>query len=491
MGDSRMTLCVGDKVFFITCDSDKVIGDSAIVTEEGRDLFYTNSNCYWTRSVVKADKWVDPVEQSLKPFNGKEYIESFNLKSELFTWIHRKGYFDIKVLNSYFPNWCPDNPGMIFAWIDEKGREKGKSGRVMMKSGRLFRRLNCMLSDSIIDSLVDEFKEEFVRQEITIFESKDKEDFINAYAGEQVKNQNICTTNIRKSLANSCMRYNNFDIHPALAYASGDFSIVWARDSNGFIAARSVVYLGNNSFAPIYANSNQVMAQMESYLESKGYEDAHDWSGAKLLRIERQNQFVVPYTDIGPEAARDDSDYLVYDSSGTICLQQTSGLSGDDSYSCEGCGDRMSEAYICSGPDDCIYCEDCYADRFGYCERTGEPVDIDELETVIVRIYPERTEQWGSYARDDSATYIEHRSQWHKSCLTLTDGHGESICESDISDGDWSLCPWNEEYYPSSDLSQIEGGEYVLTSDLKADPSYQLNDDGIWYNVHEDTELTA
>ena len=53
---------------------------------------------------------------------------------------------------------------------------------------------------------------------------------------------------------------------------------------------------------------------------------------------------------------------------------------------CHDCGVSLSEGYVCWGPDDEPYCENCYNERFTTCECCDEVVELEESVTVTLPV---------------------------------------------------------------------------------------------------------
>jgi hypothetical protein len=63
-------------------------------------------------------------------------------------------------------------------------------------------------------------------------------------------------------------------------------------------------------------------SRLQPLLEAAGYSrgNRHDaWDGARLLRVEEDESFVVPWLDPPMESVSDDGEHLIIDCSGDIC----------------------------------------------------------------------------------------------------------------------------------------------------------------------------
>jgi hypothetical protein len=201
----------------------------------------------------------------------------------------------------------------ISVWQSLENRD---SDRVTaMKPARALALMFPELDHKTIIQLNDQYLQEFAPREFTVHVSKEADDFRRAYAGEQSPNENIDTTPFRKHLAHSCMRYDfdNLPMHPAEAYASGDFTIVYALDQNNLVAGRCVVYTQDHIIpqvphaGPVYGVSEQAIDCIEEQLAKMGARTGHDasWIGAKLRRVEYDGGYIGPYLDLTPQSLAD------------------------------------------------------------------------------------------------------------------------------------------------------------------------------------------
>lgn len=115
---------------------------------------------------------------------------------------------------------------------------------------------------------------------------------------------------------NSCMSSDargfalGGNIHPAEAYASGDFEIAYLiRDDN--ITARTVVVPSKKIYVGIYGD----YVRMKSALEELGYNrgtDHTDYYGLRFLIIPHENKLALPYLDMNTYVAYDEKkEFLV------------------------------------------------------------------------------------------------------------------------------------------------------------------------------------
>lgn len=415
---------------------------------------------------------IDPATKPLENFTVGTRPNCIHPGGRLVRWLEGKSAIHPTVLAEFHPN--VDNnkgaeAGFIYAWLDQKGKDSGRNGRVKMKPGKLFRRMNPLLTDQQIESLVDQFKTDFAPREFKVFHSEEGKDFVKAYSGTRAESRNLITTNYRKSLSSSCMRhsFDGQENHPALAYASGDFWIVWA-ELQGKIAGRCVVWKNVTGEhvqpGPTYGVCEESIDAINEYIESEfnccDVADSY-WAGAEYQRIEEEGRFVGPYVDVSPDALEDAGDYLIQSSSGSIsctCYEEGLGFFGHAQPNCESCGDPVHEMEVCHSPDGGAFCDYCWERQFFTSEYDSEVYPMDELESVYSNC---GSEYWTETQANDCAVYIEHRGEyWMEESVTM-DGRGNPIVDSDVSNGDWAYCDFTSEYWPSAEVTETQEGDSV------------------------------
>jgi hypothetical protein len=429
-------------------------------------------------------------QDALKPFNGKFYDTSFGVSDRLVGWLNIKTkYKFMDVVYTYWPSLDITDTNVVWAWLDTKGREKGREGRQPIKPGKLFKRMCPYMTDQEIAILVDQFKEVFQPRKFTVIESYEAESFRHAYSHKIAEARNIETTGYYKHISSSCMRHNFEQLpnHPTEAYASGEFSIVYATDSKGFIGGRSVVWhnpgSGKSYFAPIYGACSDSINSIEDYVKGKGYieADGGDWNSAKLKAIPFKGGYIAPYLDISPRSLDEyDSDYLVICRYGSIDASCYSGLLGADICTCENCERDVAPEDSYSDDNGNRYCESCWDELFTYCHYSDETVRLDHTVTVNTRVGEETWADWNARAY---ATYISRLNEWYEDGLVYTDVDGNSFTTDELEEGDWFMCDRSEGFYPNDCRCETVAGESIAKDNLP--DTYQLNDDGLWEDIQE------
>lgn len=362
--------------------------------------------------------------------------------------------------------------------IYESRDKYDKRIRAYGKPAKMLRKIIPVISESEANEFAIWWNETFCTSEsdYEIKESLKESAFVQAYKGEQTKTLDPTLdcgyeTFGTKSLKASCMRheFGNLPKHPAAAYASGDFKIVWVQDKNGKIAGRSVVSIAKGGVlrdkplaGAIYTTSDKVSALIANHLKETGCIPESNWSGSHMQRIEYDGCFVLPYVD-GLRALSDNGNYLVFDRHGDLEADQTSGLvEATEKVTCDCCGDRYDSdnegAYVDNYGS---VCQSCLDHQFTYYE--GEYYNNDDCVTVY------------SYNRygTNSETVPE----------SIAQGHGDIVRTADSDYWKIEDCVYSEslgEWYPSQSgdifQSEIDEEYYCVTERVIYDGQIMTKD---------------
>lgn len=375
----------------------------------------------------------------------------------------------------------------ISLWQSQEHRDMDRV--TAMKPSRAFMVMFPELDHKQVIRLNDEYLQEFAPRSLSLRISKESKDFKLAYSGEQSPSENIDTTPSRKHSAHSCMRYDfdHLPIHPAEAYASGDFSIVIVTDQNDHIAGRCVVYHRSEDDlnpGPIYGVSEQALNMVQerlTLLGAKGYEDSC-WIGARLKRVEYDYGFVAPYLDLTPQALTDNGTHLVIQSYGEIDASCYSGILSSHYTTCCECSCNLNEDdYWYSAYTDGHYCEECYNEEHIFCEYYQESVHKDDTTSCyrmdrqgyrdIIRVADRVVFDGelfvlcrdGEYWYTDDTVYSEYDDQW--------------ISPDDLDD--YFQSDWDGEWYPNDQMCVTVDDHAVSRDELD-------NHEGIWEKDNQD-----
>jgi hypothetical protein len=295
------------------------------------------------------------------------------------------------------------------------------------------------------------------------------------------------------------MRYDfdNLPMHPAEAYASGDFTIVYALDQNDLVAGRCVVYTNNvpPQAGPIYGVSEQALDCIQERLEAMGADMTHNasWIGAHLKRVEYDGGYIGPYLDLTPQSLADMGDHLEVSRCGEIDASQYNGILGGHHTSCCQCNENLSEdEYWYSEYTSEHYCESCYYDEHVYCDYWQETVHQDQTIVCYRIAYGGQRESIQVYEHvvhnDDIFVMCIDDEYWHTDDVVYCECDDTWISPDDIDD--YFTSDWDGELYPNEVMCTLTDGDVVSKYELDAHPGiWQKNKDDEWEEVQEELEL--
>ena len=369
--------------------------------------------------------------------------------------------------------------------------------RTSMKPGRAFRFMFPEATDAEVEMFVDELRKKFPVQNLVVKRGYDRADFKHMYTHDICGTQNIYTTQSRKSLACSCMRYKFNKVHPSEAYASGEFLALWTEDENGRIASRVVVHDPSKTFGPVYGTTEYSVDLLYSELHGMGYEygDSGSWEGAEVLMIELGcEEYAFPYIDFGLTPDPDtisEGRAKIYDRGDDLPTGGTWCPNGDGEYSyCYDCDERVYEDDMYHDDDGYCYCESCYHERFSRCEWTDRWVPSSEIVEVVVSGWGGRTRR--AYVCEDALDDFT---------LAYDDIYYESVLVVELGDsGEWAykedpdiFCSdLTGEYHHNDDQESTEDNNILATKQEFLDAGYVYNsDEGFWEEGGEDDAEAA
>jgi len=372
------------------------------------------------------------------------------------------------------PKLADGDPTKIAIYANKRDFDRNPKKRTVLKPNKAVRRILPWLTEAQAEKLGDALKDAFMIDvnAFTLKCSDAAEDFAHAYTHEQSGLHNLDTSRSRKSLANSCMRYNFDDLpyHPATAYGSGDFWMVWLEDAKGRIAGRCVVRKDPCRAGPVYGNCQAAVEKIEAYIEGTlgGEVNAFDdgeWIGARLKAIEHRGDLIAPYLDCSPQSGYLDGGYIVISRDGEIDLGTTSGLTSErETISCCCCGDRIDVDEVYYGDGDDPYCASCFDQEFFYCDYSGEyHHNSDRVEVFFIRNRTTRSEYWAEHYAERYAVYCDGPSEWWKSDDVFYDHEGNPITP-DEAEEDYFFCDLTSEYYPNHMRVVLDGDDVSETA---------------------------
>lgn len=366
-----------------------------------------------------------------------------------------------------------------------------------LKPGRAFKLMFPELTDAQTEVLVDAYRASFPVVEYKLHVSEEAEHFKLAYSGNQEPMQNPYTTSARKSLANSCMRYefDNLPHHPAEAYASGEFKIFYTTGPRGFIGSRCVVWYDHKSGRPVAGPIYGVCEHsIDTIAEALEKEDAfmygeESWAGAKMQKIRYGREGVIaPYLDGCCQSLKDEGDCLVVGTRGQYDASSYNGVLGGFEYYCADCGEGVDEDDMhYSDHTDEHYCESCFSQSHSRCSFYDEYYPNSEIHTAYQMRRGRRYEVSVSQRAIDEGIYIYCESDceyWHEGDV-VTD-HNDEYLDPITAENDYFLCQWTDRYWPNDQQAALADGTLVAISEVEGDEDYFLNADGKYEKKEEE-----
>lgn len=369
--------------------------------------------------------------------------------------------------------------------------------RTSMKPGRAFRFMFPEATDRETEVFVDAFRKTFPTQELVIKEGKGRGDFKHMYQHNISPTENVVTSHARKSLSCSCMRHSFGSVHPAEAYASGEFTALWSEDTEGRIASRVVVHDTSETFGPIYGTTEYSVDILETKLRELGYKLGNDsvWVGAKVQLIEKDGGYAFPYVDFGlvpdVDTATNEGGISVAKLTYNEDDLPTGGVFYPDDGSrcyCNICEDRIWEEEAFTSPEGDYVCERCYYDNYGTCEYTESTVSQEDLVEA-------HWSTWGSSCYCGLVDvnvlcdyFVEtYNGAWYHNNLVVELATGDyayredgAVAESDLT-GEWHFV---------KDMDHCIAGEVCATAEEFKDAGYTKTDAG-WDLVEEEEEIES
>ena len=227
------------------------------------------------------------------------------------------------------------------------------------KMGKFFRKIAPFFNDKQIEFLVNYTVSYFAENDYTHHIATGKE-IVEIYVSKAERGRHLATYSCINA---SCMRHNDWDIHPTKVYATESWELHYLTNEDGDIAARALVCKEDNVYSYIYASCEQsgdFLKEKLEELEFTDVEDAHKpFDGAKLLKIEGNGGLVAPYIDYHRDV-KDCGEHLeITHGYSEYCFNGTSGyVEYRVTHDCKKCGWECDEDYMISVGGD-LYCHNC------------------------------------------------------------------------------------------------------------------------------------
>jgi hypothetical protein len=367
---------------------------------------------------------------------GVETIEQLGNLSGERSGFCRSWSYDTQIYNRLLDA-TPVDDIAVECYVNLRDYLRGR--KTKMKPGKFFRMLKPDVSDAEVEDFVNKYREMYSEKSYTLHVGTKSDDFEYAYAGEVAPSATPSTCDMRKSLKNSCMQ-GDFELiegHPAIVYASGDFTIIYLKDDKDRVAGRCVVYtrvsVGKKPQAgPCYGVDEKSLDMLEAHIEEMGCVKGSysDWSGAKLLRIETgDNEVLMPYIDISPTSFEECGDGFRLTSCGTSEADSTEGfVCLGNRYHCRDCGDGVDEDELYTSEDGDCYCSCCYNNTFVH-DEDGCEIHIDDAIRAFVSTRYGTYEVWMSSYSGDFGECEATGDVWHIDDLLSNSGPYGLVCK--------------------------------------------------------------
>ena len=274
------------------------------------------------------------------------------------------------------------------------------------KMGKFFRKIAPYFNDKQIEFLVNYTVSLFTA---SVYEHKIARggEITEIYLSKAERGRNVGNYSCINA---SCMRYDDWEIHPTEVYATESWELHYLTNEEGDIGARALVCKEDNTYSYIYASCEYAGDVLGKKLEDLGFTDcqkAHKaFDGAKLLRIEGNGGLVAPYIDYHNEV-KDCGDYLQIT---YRCPDYSFGNAGgyvdcEVYYECNSCG-RETRVDSIGYVDGETYCEGCTF----FCEHSheyavGEPTYVYHSTYTYYSVCEDALGDMG-------AVYNENDDEW-------------------------------------------------------------------------------
>ncbi len=154
-----------------------------------------------------------------------------------------------------------------------------------------------------------------------------------------------------------------------------------------------------------------------------------------------------------------------------LLMPQVENEACQNRYTCDSCGDRISEDEVRNDGYGNTYCESCFADKFTYCDRCGSTVENDDI--IIIEDHS-RYNAVCSRCNERKINAVECSDCGRFYCdYVITDDSGKAFCES-CADGNTHYCEKCEqtlEYTCSCEDDESEESTDEESSELESEES--------------------
>ena len=154
-----------------------------------------------------------------------------------------------------------------------------------------------------------------------------------------------------------------------------------------------------------------------------------------------------------------------------------SGVLGDSEY-CMDCGEPTHEDNARWYHDD-VFCEDCFYERYDYCEWTDDYYPHEDM----VMVQPQEIYVWRDH---ENVIYVEDLDEfWDSDECVYSDKLDKWIPNDQLHDLGYFECEWTNDIYKEDEWAETVDNEIVAISELKS-RGWAKNDDGLWYDLESE-----
>ena len=356
----------------------------------------------YTTTTFKQDGYYDVSEypKVFKGFDPDGYYCNIEENSPCFLRV--VCYYDLILFTR--PEFNVKNKTVTFFESKEKREKCVRSNPTKM--GKFFRKIAPYFNDKQIEFLVNYTVDYFTDSIYTHHIAKGK-DISNIYLSKTESGRDIGKYSCINA---SCMRHNDWEIHPTEVYGTDSWELHYLTNEDGDIGARALVCRDDNAYNYIYASCEHAGKTLEHELKDLGFVDCdkvrYAFKGAKLLKIEGNGGLVAPFIDhhhdvkdCGEhlEIAYSYADYSFNNTCGYVDYEVT--------YDCGECGCSQYEDDMIL-VDGYLYCADCvfFCNHF-HKYVVGEPIKVYYSVYGYFNVCEDALEDMG-------AVYNEYEDEW-------------------------------------------------------------------------------
>jgi hypothetical protein len=273
----------------------------------------------------------------------------------------------------------------------------------------------------------------------------------------------------------SCMAhradYYSSSVHPVRVYAGPDLQLAYLEREGHGITARAIIWPEKKAYGRIYGDE----ARLSDLLSEVGYKEG-SLGGARILKIEENGGYVMPYVDYC-EGATVDGKYIVI-GEGEIATDNTCGLS-EETPCCSCCDSRVRQGEGRHNQSGDFLCDDCYSEQHIYCEYYDEdmPADDGSVEVIVGRGWSgrPRTQSWCQDAFDNHGFICDHDGEAYSDNLAVHMANGETWSTHAFEEHGF-VCAKDSDNYPLDEMVEVDGEHYHRDNAPSSDDDSEADD---------------